>query len=504
MLTLMIADDEPMIVKGIQKLIDWQGLGMTIIGTYNDGTSALAAIIAKRPDMAILDISMPGKTGIEIIKEVRALGLHTKIIFISGFQEFVYVKEAIKYDALEYLLKPIKKDDLLRTIEKSLTVAPHQIMTQERDIHTDHQTPLPASVMNQLASEEVDHYHLVLLDFLLEQASSASERRLKLFSMAALVEEIVGEEPGRILFTKDQRSVVIVSNHKLAEVKAKVIEIIRRIKERGNYTIGAVISEAIENMGDIPVAYEYCVSRIDDLFFLDMMAVPVIVAGEATFMQHYSNEDLETYKIRTIEAIFSAGSDSWKEEFSQYAKIVGVLASGQKENAWFYLNSLIKEVGQRFAKMNIKLDDFDMTNALAMGKESASYDSMKAHYFVFLERYKEIIKKAVETNEYSDILKVKAYVEKHYPENVTLEILANLIHMNAYYFSSYFKKHTGENFKDYVNRVRMNAAMELLLTTSMKSYEIAEEVGFKDHKYFSKIFQKRYGMTPSQYKRSLN
>lgn len=504
MLSLIIADDEPMIVKGIQKLIDWSSLGMEIVATCHDGNSAFSAIVSKRPDLAILDISMPGKTGIDIIKEISALGLETKVIFVSGFQEFGYAKEAIRYGALDYLLKPIKKDDLLKTIEKSLQVDRSTDKNKNVLEDTNEGTILPSKIMSQLARDQVNNYHLIVFDFFLNQIESTSERRLKRFSISSLIEEMVENRKYGIFFNKGQQSILIVSNCESNGVKGIAIEMIQHIKEKGDYAVGAIISHEVKTMSAIPEAYKYCLDRLSNLFFADMMSVPVIVPGESVYIQHYEDEDLETYKQRTIEAIFSAQSEAWIEEFGQYAKIAGVMARGKKENAWFYLNSLIKEVGQRFDNMNIRQNDFDMALALKMGNQSTSYAQMKDQYRSFLASFRDRIRKAVETNEYSDIIKVKKYIDEHYAENVNLELLANQIHMNAYYFSSYFKKHAGENFKDYLNRVRMNAAMQLLLTTSMKSYEIAEEVGFKDHKYFSKIFQKRYGMTPSQYKKTLS
>ena len=96
---------------------------------------------------------------------------------------------------------------------------------------------------------------------------------------------------------------------------------------------------------------------------------------------------------------------------------------------------------------------------------------------------------------------MKEYIEKHYQENLTLEILAGHIHMNPYYFSSYFKKNAGENFKDYVNRVRVEHAVSLLISTDKKTYEIAAEVGFRDVRSFTEVFSRTYGETPNSYRR---
>ncbi len=115
---MILADDEVVITKGIQKLVDWNALGITIIGVYEDGKSAFEAIVRNQPELALLDISMPGMTGIDIIRECAALKLDTQFIFISGFQDFEYAKSAIKYGAVDYLLKPIILEELMHAVEQ--------------------------------------------------------------------------------------------------------------------------------------------------------------------------------------------------------------------------------------------------------------------------------------------------------------------------------------------------------------------------------------------------
>ena len=90
MIRMILADDEPVITRGIRKLLDWERLGIEIIGEYEDGKRALEAIVSKKPEIALLDISMPGMTGVEILKECRAMGSRISIIFVSGFQDFEY------------------------------------------------------------------------------------------------------------------------------------------------------------------------------------------------------------------------------------------------------------------------------------------------------------------------------------------------------------------------------------------------------------------------------
>ena len=122
MVRLVIADDEKVIIKGLEKLLDWKSLGIEIIGEYNDGKSALEGIIALRPDIALLDISMPpGLSGIDVLRAIRDQNIGTSVIFISGFQDFAYVQAALQDGAKDYLLKPVVRADMIHAIEKCIS-----------------------------------------------------------------------------------------------------------------------------------------------------------------------------------------------------------------------------------------------------------------------------------------------------------------------------------------------------------------------------------------------
>lgn len=121
MIRMILADDEPVIMRGIRKLLDWRRMGIEIVGEYEDGRRALEALVRDKPDIALLDISMPQMSGVEILKECRAMENHVSVIFISGFQDFEYAKDALKYGAVEYLLKPVIREELLRAVEKAIS-----------------------------------------------------------------------------------------------------------------------------------------------------------------------------------------------------------------------------------------------------------------------------------------------------------------------------------------------------------------------------------------------
>ncbi|MBW7455248.1 response regulator, partial [Paenibacillus sepulcri] len=119
MLNVLLADDEPYIIRGLAKLIDWESLGFTIIGEAYNGKELLSSIERSLPSLVIADISMPGMTGIDVLKEIQSRGLPTKVIFVSAYQEFSYAKDAVSYGAVDYLVKPVDRAKLEEVVMRT-------------------------------------------------------------------------------------------------------------------------------------------------------------------------------------------------------------------------------------------------------------------------------------------------------------------------------------------------------------------------------------------------
>ena len=111
MIQAILADDEGIIVKGLKKLIDWERLGVEIVGEAGDGAEALELIQKKAPQLVVSDIAMPGLSGLEMLRQIGSQRMNTKVIFISGYQEFSYAQDAVRYGAVDYLLKPVEQEE---------------------------------------------------------------------------------------------------------------------------------------------------------------------------------------------------------------------------------------------------------------------------------------------------------------------------------------------------------------------------------------------------------
>lgn len=499
MIRMILADDEPIITRGIQKLVDWNSLGIEVVGEYQDGKAALDGIVLLKPDIALLDIYMPKKTGIDILKECRALDISTRIILISGFQDFQYARDALKYGAADYLLKPVIRDELITAIENC--IAYMNIDWEIGEAAGESGSKVTEVPYDKLVEMEETTYLPVLLDILWKGTEHTQEKKLIRFSLISYVELYLEERNLGIIFTKGKHIVLVLKDKTREEAKEILYELMEGVEAKHGHRIGVVIGETVDSMGEIPEGYGACLGMLNHFFFYNQITVPILVTGTPVYVKPVTMESFMVIRNQLLESVISQDRENWDASFRKFLRSLCILSDGKKEDACFHFCSTIRILEERFQAMGLKGLGFDLKDILEEGRLTENYRQMSKLYGTYLERYMEQIRDSVVNNDKKDIIRAKEYIETHYKENLTLEVLAQEIHMNPYYFSSFFKKNSGENFKDYLNKVRMKHALSLLVSTDRKAYEIADEVGFRDARSFSELFQRIYGETPVNYRK---
>ncbi len=497
MLRMILADDEPVITRGIRKLVDWAQLGISIAGEYEDGSSAMEGILTERPEIALLDISMPGMSGIEILKSIRKMELSTKVIFISGFQDFEYAKSAITYGAVDYLLKPVIREELLQALEKAVMSFPGE------------KRPWPAKPMPRaeerkggqpMALEETT-YLPVLAEILFDGTENGQEKKLIRFSVSSFLETYLAENKLGILFSKDTHIVVVLKGTSSCEAKEVLLQLSREGCKSAGKKMGFVVGQVVDNMGQIPEEYEKCLEMSRYFFFEEYLESLVLATGEEVFSRQGQEADMAAARERMMGTIIAQNQEAFEGAFEDFARAVCFEADGRKEDAGYYFCYTVRIVEEKMQELNLEGKHPDIRQLLEQGRACPNFFRMKTYFRECLEEYLTLLRQAMENNDKRDIVRAREYIEEHFRENLTLEVLAGVMYMNPYYFSSFFKKNAGENFKDYVNRVRIRHAVSLLVTTDMKAYEIAEETGFRDVRSFTEAFSRAYGETPVGYRK---
>ncbi|MBP1736378.1 MAG: two component transcriptional regulator, AraC family [Oscillospiraceae bacterium] len=360
----IIADDEDKICMLIQKLVDWETLDIRVVGVANNGNDAFQMIERYRPDIVITDIRMPGLDGIQLVEKTRKLDIAASFVVISGYRQFEYAHQALKFGVEDYLLKPIKKDELTATLQKICA------RKQSEAEHRKQAEGEPGMQPDQAP------FNCVPLDgYFTSQRTNQLTRAVAALSLD-FTQRMIGEA---FAWVSMQPNVSSVTYFAAAERLASVI--------------GAALVRG--GMRAEPPGFQQ---------------IPGVTAA--------------------------AGSDVLRKALMDWVKA-------------------------------------EMTH------DGLEYSRQ----------------------EHLSIRQARQYIAEHFTEPLTLEEVAGFVHLNAYYFSAVFKREQGVNFNYYIMNLRIEAAKGLLRKSNLSVSQVAEQVGYRDIKYFRKIFLQEVGIKPSEYRR---
>lgn len=512
MLTAIFADDEPMILRGLEKLIDWKSLGIEIIGTASDGIEAMSLIETHKPDIVVSDINMPNLSGIELLKQLRDEKLTSKVIFISGYQEFEYARDALKYGAVDYLLKPINEKQLtlaLKSIidKKLVESGQKQQMTLQLNFDGEELSEVNGKDFIQAKQHIIDteSYFCVLccgFDEYLDTDNEAFE--ITMFSTMNQIEQLVEPIEGHWLFHKNNRIYLLLYHEDQKEVEAWVTnlpkEMINVIVRETGLSVSVSSGKTVRDINQIKEAYLMAKEGMDVQYFYGRKAV---INCRCNHPQKYTLENYYAAQICILDSIMTYEKCKISKAVVYYMDIVKDISLWDKKSAINYSLATIVFITQHLKDSAIKLEDNDINHIREGLEQTIFYDEMIEQMKLYFEHLLGEIASFVSANEISEINKVKQYIQTHFNEPIKLETLAALVYMNPNYFSGYFKKHVGVKFKEYLTNIRINEAEKIMLSTDKKIYEVAEAVGFSDYRHFSEVFKKVKGNSPSDYKNRL-
>jgi two-component system response regulator YesN len=500
MWTAVIADDEQIIVHGLQKLIDWSQFGIRFIGTANDGETALSLILDQKPDIAILDVSMPGRTGLQILESIHAASLSTKVIFISGFRQFDYAIGAIRLGAVNYLLKPVNRDDLIASIRQAL---PIDTVMEKNDNIPAAEEELPETV----TAASLDKYIPVIACLIDGYKMRSPEHRLR--QMAAINEmNQWSQRTGKkvIARSNDPYILLLFANQSRDEVYQDINEIYSMVKEKTKNPAEFLIGNEILDITFADKAVAQMAKKFGRFYFYGWLNTDITYVEDDDIMRaEYKAIDSNQCFSELIDSALEMDVESAYKIYQKYCQAITVSCGFVPVTAETSLMTMYNAVIQRFDALG---DQFENTAGIQeLVKEASdclSYNELTELIWQNLKNLIETIHHQMLHSDKKEALRAVRYIDEHYMEDLTLETMASYAHMNPSYFSSYFKKQTNTNFKKYLDSVRLRHALYLLISTDKKTYEIADETGFNDVKSLTELFRKHYGKTPLAYRKELN
>ncbi len=495
MIKVIIADDEPVIARGIEKLLDLKALCIQIVGISNDGQEALEMVRCKKPDILISDINMPNMSGIELLKILKEEKSETQVIFISGYQEFEYARAALKYGAIDYLVKPINKQQLSDAVKKI-------IIQKQKHLHfIDFEKEV------QINEEFIanDNYYFIL-NCSNDGGNSFSEGEKEIihFSTNNILEELLKDNRGHWIINKENQIYILIYGKVASEIdhlrETLPDELMRNVKLRTHQSLTIAVSKVVDNINLVNEAYEMAKDAMNKKYFYSKGS---IIYYRDIRTSKFSLEELYAVQESIAKAILSYDEKNVQAMIEYYMEVIKEVALWNPDRIINYCLGTMVFVKKYIKSNSIDLGENDFDAISVVLNEQETFCSLKTRVLKhYLKVYTEVLQ-YISDKDNPEILIIRAYIEEHYSENIKLDTLAELAFMNPNYFSGYFKKQVGVNFKEYLTAIRMREAEKILLTSDMKVYEIAEKVGFNDYRHFSDIFKKRFGELPSEYKNKI-
>ncbi len=521
---LMVIDDEYPIRQGLAAGIDWNSLGFEVCAVASNGKETLEIISSNIPDVIITDIRMPVMDGIELIESLNLIYPQIKIVILSGFGEFEYAQKAIECCVSAYLLKPINNEDLFKVFDILKTeldlksdmedkIGRHKIESGDEGLREYYLRQLITGGMRDISllkkaydKINVDIYedHMSALIFSLNFDKQAN-------NLGQLIEQL--DYHAQILgypfvYYNKHIYALICSQKKLKkmDVSEAVAEIKSYFEEKINTellqtcVVSAGIGSMVSGIENFPKSCQEAVTAVQTKFYTGLGEI----INYSDISGHIENEiDREAFKIFSDALEISV----LEGRTNEVAPKVRVLFRETFSGKYWNVNKLAIRSMEIYLAVLMKLEE-SMIEIKAANQDEVFAELVRSKtlkefigkFGGYLSDIARQISDIRNMQENTLTLRIKKYVEDNYEKKLALKDIAEHFCLNASYLSAYFKKNTGINLFEYILKVRMDKAKDFLKYSDDQVTIIAENVGFKDYRYFCKTFKKETGVTPLQFR----
>ena len=508
---MIIVDDDVQIREGMRDGIDWEDIGIDSVECFGNVQEAVKDMRIQRPDIVITDIRMPGMSGIEFLELIHKEDESIQVILVSGYADFKYAQEGIKYGAKEYILKPIKVREIIRTVQnivEELQKRRQTTLEQEKALTASREKFLREFFLGKIQDRNIikeniaRYYQIDLGNYILCTVIRCSTE-----------EEAEDETRDENWFIKNIKA---GGNREYLIYRA----------ERGEiFLICAAENSAIYNMN---LKYSLLQEALN-------AGAKVAGISETHAIEETGKAYLEALKCLEIafikgegggyiyqEQMFSGRSPISKEKIQH--KLADFLERGEEDDCYQWFDQMINDLVNRCITDKDDIVQFICESAIYIKGRM----TLEGEYFpeISSEKIREELRSAVSLKECaciwknvigrffqcqrgrniddypSDIREAIRFVYEHYKDRISARTVADHVGKSENYFRSYFKNITGTALKDFINHYRIEQAERLLRHSNMYVYEIGEAVGFQDYAYFAKIFKKIKGHSPASVRKA--
>ncbi len=531
---VMLVDDEEEVRQAIINRLDWEAIGFRVVDSAENGEEALEKAEMHSIDVVMTDIHMPFMDGLTFCKKLREKTADVKIVIFSGYDEFEYAKEAIKLEAEEYILKPIDATELKRVFQRIKERLDEEI-NQKRNVER----------LQQYYRESIPVLQEQMLIGLMEGRITEDKAQEYMkwyeidiqapyYAIGIFRPDLKNDEGSGALLTGVHSNLLPLSIKQIVEDSLKGSYHFRSMNYLGTIIVVAMLQEKTEFSGFIHSIDQICKTIKKVIQVNTSAGIGQLCSKLSEFHNSYNEaKDAVDYRILfdSNQAIYIKDVEPKAEERYVYDEasiqhIMKQIKIGSKEE----LEKSIWEITDKFKQLKVTSPQLQLSFAgilIEIARLEQAYEMVTDKIDVFdIDVYREI-KKFNSLDEFGERLleiclqlrsrirrertdstrilitnAIQFITEQYSDTSLSVDKICNYLNVSAAYFSTLFKKETGMNFVMYLTKVRMEQALTLLNTTEEKSYIISGMVGYEEPNYFSYVFKKYYGVSPSKYRQN--
>ncbi|MCI8517080.1 MAG: response regulator [Hungatella sp.] len=529
MYRVILIDDEPLILAGIASLICWEDHECAIVGEATNGHTAIDLILEARPDIVITDIRMPVMNGLEVIEACKRQGCEFSFICLTNLEDFQLAKQALRLGATDYLVKlDLQPQALIQALNRAKEYCSRMESHHNKKLYDhllqDNKKQLEYTYFSQLIQNptEADFglnpeiaasypvIYLILLQMKPEQILFGQAGSYDFQFIASQLQDVVSGIASRyfsgytILEPQKDTRLLVVSPKAESDNRKSLADFCTKV----NVTLGTYfaltalfgVSRKKTELSLLGEAAGEARSALDHCYYDS--ASRIVFYGDQDLRQQPSTErefNINFLKKPMSAAVADNKSQDLREIFSQLSQLFTQYKPNKTQaasaciNIYTYLHDLLQNEGSENNAFPYTIDIAEQLSQLG------SLDDILAWLDSFCEKVCALLTDRKENRSDRLVYLAKRYIHEHYTEKLTLSDIADYLKISSGHLSSTFSRYMNQTVSDYIAEVKIAHAKELIDSGQYLIYEIADQLGFENAYYFSKVFKKVTGMSPKNY-----
>lgn len=513
MFDIMVVDDDEILLYGLEKTIDWKAIDCRIVAKCTDADEAIEKFKKCRPRIIITDICMPGDNGISLIERIQKIDSDVQFIILSGYPNFDFAKSAIEKNVGSFLLKPTDTNDVIEAVEKAKVKLDRQksvntLLRNEALINVlEGDSNINDFLKAVSSSVEIrDNYTVAVLA--IDNYNGISDKKKVSAALAEITERSVSMSRNYILQCKIEKSKIFLLIF-LKEIHSNIsfFDLLKNIQllflQTTEQTLTVGVSGIYKNLNMLHRAWEAAEKAVGQRALLgngriiDYTRFDNSGMGQPQFTVEEMHEVILSIKKMDKKAALEIVDDYFgKVNCTKYLEVEDV-RNNIEELAILIIHNCVKNQAEmeklfgRIVKPVVEIENIELFSEIQKWITEIILAIIDEPKTMITGINKPLVQDTV------------LYIMKHYEEQLTIENVAESMFVSVRHLSRQFKLETGKTFVEYLTDYRIQIAMELLKNSAQKVYEISQEVGYKSLKYFCKIFKERTGLTPLEYRNSV-